>query len=187
MSARKRVFVAITLPENIARRIYDLRLRWPDLPCRWIKPENLHITLIPPMYLDDDQTASLAAALKSGLKGYQPFTLVFKRVIYGPPGKSPRMIWIEGGPSNELIALKSAVDDIILGALVPFRQESRPPKPHITACRMFKEEWRLYEPKPEINEQFNVTITVNDIAIMQSILSRGGAEYAVLERIPLGL
>ncbi|MBI4101693.1 MAG: RNA 2',3'-cyclic phosphodiesterase, partial [Candidatus Nealsonbacteria bacterium] len=43
---RHRIFLAINLPENVKKKLADFKSKWPDLPCRWTKAENLHITLV---------------------------------------------------------------------------------------------------------------------------------------------
>jgi 2'-5' RNA ligase len=173
------------LPENIQDKLVNLKNKWLDLPCRWVKSENLHITLIPPMYLDDNQINILVNALLGGLRESKRFSLDFSRIIYGPPGKYPRMIWLEGKSNDKLIELKKKVEDLIFKADIPFRKDSRPMRPHITLCRMVEEKWRGYNPKPKIDEKFELSVAVDSIKVMESVLGRGGAEYIILENIPL--
>ncbi|HEB01428.1 MAG TPA: WecB/TagA/CpsF family glycosyltransferase, partial [Candidatus Portnoybacteria bacterium] len=41
----KWIFVAINLPSEIKKKFLSFQQKWPDLPVRWTKEENLHITL----------------------------------------------------------------------------------------------------------------------------------------------
>lgn len=184
--SKRRVFIAINLPESIRKKLSDLRTRWPDLPCRWINPENLHLTIIPPIYLDDDELSRVMVSVSSELSSFPPFTLEFEKLTYGPPSKPGRMIWAMGKPSKELAALKKAASKAILAASVPFMEESRQLVPHITLCRMEEKEWRQYEPKPLIDERLEFDVEVSSAEAMESKLKRGGAEYAILESMPLG-
>jgi 2'-5' RNA ligase len=43
------------------------------------------------------------------------------------------------------------------------------------------------EERPEIDEEVNFSFEVKSIEIMESHLKRGGAEYTVLESLPLSL
>ena len=59
--------------------------------------------------------------------------------------------------------------------------------PHITLGRLKQWEFRAIEPeeRPEVNEEIDLSFEVSFIDIMESRLKRGGAEYAILESIPL--
>jgi 2'-5' RNA ligase len=38
---RHRVFIAINLPENVKNKLSSYQEKWPELPIRWTKKENL--------------------------------------------------------------------------------------------------------------------------------------------------
>lgn len=180
------MFIALSPPEKVRERLAGLREKWPGLPSRWIKPGNIHLTVIPPMYLDENQVSQLVSVLEEAGKRISPFLIILERIIYGPPGKPSRMLWALGKESAELIALEHELEEAILDAKIPFLEEVRPFKyPHLTLARMFQGEWREFSPKPEINEEFHAEIPVEAIFVMESILQRGGAEYVTLARIPL--
>jgi len=46
MNSLHRIFIAINLPANLKKELSMAQNRWPELPARWTKPENLHITLL---------------------------------------------------------------------------------------------------------------------------------------------
>ena len=116
---------------------------------------------------------------------FSPFELSFEKVIYGPPGKPSRMIWLLGKRQEALTALKDSISRAVHEGGIPYLEEQRPLTPHITLCRMYEQEWRRFEPKPDINEQFPATFTIDAVVVMESQLQRGGAEYSVLETITL--
>jgi len=43
---RRRVFIAINLPGNIRKKLAEYQKKWPELPIRWTKQDNIHITLV---------------------------------------------------------------------------------------------------------------------------------------------
>lgn len=187
---RHRVFIAINLPENIKKKLSDYELKWPELPGRWTKKENLHITLNFLGYLktDEELLEVIKKTREAALKN-DPFFLNLKRIIYGPSGK-PRMIWAEGEKSEEL---KKLQEDLI-NALKDFAMESggerdRAYTPHITLARLRQWEFQRMEPeeKPKINEEISLNFEVSSIEVMESELKRAGPEYITLESAPLNL
>ena len=56
MEKRRRIFIAINLPEDIKRELAAYDQKWSDLPVRWTEKENLHITLEFLGYLTDEET-----------------------------------------------------------------------------------------------------------------------------------
>lgn len=184
--SKRRVFVGIPCPEDVRARISAFQEKWRGLPVRWIKPENLHLTLLPPSYFADDEIARAAEALRMGLAKFPVFEITFERFVPAPPGKPARMIWLSGKPSKELPRLRDAAAEALLAAKVPFAYEgARPLLPHITIARMHPNAWKRLEPKPDVEEQVGLTMPVQGVTLMESVLKRGGAEYAELEYIPL--
>lgn len=184
---KRRVFVGIKPPKEVQERLFQVSEKWPEIPARWIKSENIHLTLIPPMYLDENELSELILNVKAKAFDWASLHLKITKITYGPVGKPSRMVWAVGEPNNDLLTLKNALEEAILEANIPFQQESRPFKyPHLTLARMFQEEWREFQPKPNIEELLDLEIPVESIEIMESELKRGGAEYTILESIGLG-
>ncbi len=199
---RHRIFIAINLPEDVKKRLVDYQAKWPELPIRWTKKENLHITLIFLGYLSDEELLEVLKSTKEAVLKHQPFFINLKKIIYGPPKKlPPRMIWAEGEKSKELGKLQKDLENSLLsseafspaealakaGAKEDLTIEARPYAPHITLGRIKTWEFRQIEPeeRPEVNEEINLNFEVNSIEVMESELKRGGPEYAILESCPL--
>ncbi len=188
MSRKQRIFIAINLPEEIKKELSSFQEKWPELPLRWIKPENLHITLVFLGNINDEELPEIIKVAKEAVSCHQPFSITLNRIIYGPPGKAPRMIWIEGEKSEALGKLQKRMENALLGgALSNFTSENRAYSLHITLARIRQWEFRQIEPeeKPEVNEEINLTFEVNSIEVMESRLKSGGAEYIILETCPL--
>jgi 2'-5' RNA ligase len=185
---RHRIFIAINLPQEIKKELTKFQFKWPELPARWIKPENLHITLAFLGYLSDEEVARVCQITNEVAKRHSPFSINLVKISYGPPNKKPpRMVWVIGEKSNTLANLKSDLENELSGR-VGFQPENRAFTPHITLARIRKWEFREIEreDRPEINEDISLTFEVSSIEVMESFLKRGGAEYAVLESAPLG-
>jgi 2'-5' RNA ligase len=186
---RHRIFIAINLPEEIKRELRDFQSQWPELTIRWTKPENLHITLVFLGYLSDEDLLEVCSLTREVVQRNKSFSINLKKICYGPPKKMPpRMVWVEGGKSQELADLKNNLESSLLER-VHFSKENRPFAPHITLGRIRRWEWKKIEPeeRPEVNEEIDLTFEVNSIEVMESKLKRGGSEYTVLESTPLKL
>jgi 2'-5' RNA ligase len=186
---RQRIFIAINLPENIKRNLIDYQGKWLELPCRWTKKENLHITLMFLGYLSDQELLEVLNITKEVVSRHEPFLINLTKISYGPPKKMPpRMVWIEGEKSKELANLQIDLEkSLISSEKIKFEPEERSLTPHITLGRIRQWEFRKIEPeeRPEVNEEINLSFEVNSIEVMESQLKRGGAEYTILESFEL--
>jgi len=187
---KRRIFIAINLPENIKKKLADFQDKWPELPARWTKQENIHITLVFIGYVKDEEIPEICKVVKQVASKNKPFLINLTKVIYGPPKKMPpRMVWAEGEKSKELANLKTNLENSLINSKnVGYQKaEARAFSPHITLARIRSLEWRQIEPeeRPEIKEDISLNFEVESIEVMESQLKRGGAEYMVLESAPL--
>lgn len=189
MHKRHRIFIAINLPEEIKKELVDFQKKWPDLPARWTKPKNIHITLAFLGYLTDQELFEVSKIVKEVASKYQPFEVKLNKVCYGPLEKKPaRMIWAVGEKSEKFGSLRKDLERRLAESQnVRYIPEKREFSPHITLARIRQWEFRRIEPeeRPEINEDINFNFEVNSIEIMQSQLKRGGAEYSIFESFEL--
>ena len=186
---RHRIFIAINLPEEVKQKLSIYQAMWPELPIRWVKKDNLHITLIFLGYLTDEELVETCKLVSETASKYPQFMINLKRICYGPPKKlPPRMVWAEGEKSEELGKLQKDLESSLLASPVKkMESKSRPYAPHITLGRIKAWEFRNIEPeeRPEVNEEIGLSFEVNAIDVMESQLKRGGPEYSILESCPL--
>ncbi len=185
---RHRVFIAINLPEDIKQQLFFYRSRWPELPARWTKKENLHITLVFLGYVRDDELMDILGTVKTAVSKNQPFSINLKKICYGPIDKKPpRMIWAEGEKSAELAKLQRDLENSLSGKAAQFEKEARAFAPHITLARLKPWEFRRIEPeeRPEISEEISLSFEVNSIELMESVLKPKGPDYFVLESMAM--
>ena len=162
---KHRVFIAINLPEGVKKKLASHKDKWPELPARWTKEDNLHITLEFLGYVSDEEILEILKTAKEMASKHASFEVKLNKICYGPPGKiPPRMIWAIGDKINEFNTV-----------------------PHITLARIQTWQWKQIEPeeRPEVNEDINLSFEVNSIEVMESALSRGGPKYTMLESFPL--
>jgi len=91
---RKRIFIAINLPEEIKKKLSEYQSKLPDLPIRWVKKDNLHITLVFLGYLNDEEILEVCKITEEAASQNSSFFINLKKICYGPPKKMPpRMVW----------------------------------------------------------------------------------------------
>jgi len=185
---RHRIFIAINLPEKIRMELSKYKENWPELPVRWTKKDNLHITLIFFGYLLDEELLEIFKITKEVAARNQSFLLNLSKICYGPPEKMPpKMVWVQGEKSREFASLKDDIEKSLGNSeRVSFSPEKRVFSPHITLGRIRTWEFRQLEieERPEISEDISLSFEVNSIEIMESHLKRRGPEYTIIESCP---
>lgn len=207
---KKRIFITINLPEDIRSKLVGYQEKWPEIPARWTKPENLHITLVFIGDVEEQEISEIKQTVQNVIvpvcrpvrrspKGeggslggggrHKSFSVNLTKICYAPPKITPpRMIWAEGEKSEEFDSLCDKLGKALVGLpKIRFRPENRESIPHITLARIKEWEWRRIEPdeRPEIGEDINLSFEVKSIELMESQLKRGGPEYTIIESYPL--
>jgi RNA 2',3'-cyclic 3'-phosphodiesterase len=188
----RRIFIAINLPQGIIKKLGSFCDKWQDLPAKWTRPENLHITLAFIGYAEDDAIAEVCKATKKVAEIHKPFFVDFNKICYGPLGKqsSPRMVWVVGGKSEEFSLLRDDIERELLDSQkIRFLSEAREFSPHVTLARISQWEWKKIEPeeRPLIDEDIDLSFDVSSIEVMESELKKGGPRYSVLGSYELNL
>lgn len=178
---KRRVFLGIPVPEEVKRLIAAWQSTHAEIPVRWIKPENLHITLVPPWYMMEDELYESAKMIERTVSDVTPFVIVFEKVLFGPSGQPPRLIWAEGDTLDEFKNLKISIEKTLLQNFKTgfLKQESRPAKLHLTLARFRPGSIPNFT---ELNEKVDWKFEAVEIAFMESELKRGGAEYTILQK-----
>lgn len=180
---KHRVFVAINLPGDIKKELYSYAEKWPELPAKWTTKDNLHITLEFLGNLTDEEIGEVCLVVKEVAGRHEAFSLNINQVVYGPAKKiPPKVVWAEGEKSDELAELRKDLENS-LTEKIKFAPENRTFAPHITLARINEWEWRKFEPeeRPEVNEQLDLTFTVESIEVMESEMKREGPIYTIIE------
>ena len=184
---KHRVFIAINLPEKIKKKLSDYQSKWPELPVRWTKLENIHITLVFLGYLTDEEISEACKIVKETASKYSQFIVDLNKICYGPPEKMPpRMIWVQGKKSETLSDLKEDLEKYLIES-TRFSSKKREFSPHLTLGRIRQWEFRRIEPedRPEVEEDISLSFGVNSIEVMESKLKKSGPEYIILESVEL--
>lgn len=183
-----RLFIAINLPEKIKNRLLSFQDKWPELPARWAKKENLHITLLFLGVINEENIPAVLEVTEKTAKKYPPINLKLTKISYGPPQKiPPRMVWISVEKNGILKKLRKEIEQQLTDKGVHFQMEDREFNPHITFARIKSFELRNMDPEeaPQINESVCFDFEAKTIELMESRMKKSGAEYDVLESCEL--
>lgn len=198
----RRIFLAINLPENTRKKLAEYAIKFSDIPAKWTKEHNLHITLVFLGYILDSDIREICRKTEEVAKNHTNFELKLSNIVYGPIGKdAPRMVWAVGEKSKPLTDLQDDLQEIFFGKSInvnnkidkyikdiPAINNSKAIfSPHITLARLKQGLFNHLESeeRPEVNEKINFTIPVESIDIMESELKKGGPVYSLLESISL--
>ncbi len=185
---KHRIFIAINFPDKAKKKLQGFQDLWSSLPVKWTKKYNLHLTLLFIGDVDDGEIYEICKIAKKTAAKYEPFLIKFNKILLGPPGKQPRMFWVEGEYNKELTKLRNEIEmNFEKSENGAFNnQENRAFRPHVTLGRIHQGEWKQLAEKPVVEKTLSLSIAVNSIEIMESILSRKGPDYIVLDSIELG-
>lgn len=182
---RHRIFIAVELSQNLKKTLAEFQKNWPELPARWIKEHNLHITLQFLGSVSLDKLASICELMETVGERNAGFTGKLSGIVYGPSKTTPRFVLARIEPSEQLINLQKDVAEAL--KTLGFESEDRMYSPHITLARIRQLEFRKLDPeeRPLIDEDIFLSFPISSVSVMESKLKRGGAEYTPYKRIRL--
>ena len=175
-----RLFVALTLPGDVRERLAGLANGLPG--ARWVKPENLHLTLRFLGELDNAVAADVDDALA---KIHCPgFTLTLNGLGHFGEGRKLRALWVGVDANAALMRLQEKIEQALIRAGLP--PESRKFKPHITLAR-FKSNpgARLQGYLADHNLVRAGPFALESFELYSSFTSADGAIYRVEASYPL--
>jgi len=198
-----RIFIAVNLPENLRRYLAEFSQKWPELPAKWVKSDNLHATLNFLGNANDEEVSEICRTAMAVARRHDPFVLGLDRIVYGPQdefscrGKEenfsryPRMVWAMGEKSQEIGNLQKDLENSLFefsGARYQKNDSDYGFRPHVTLARLIQTDLRRMDPEeiPMIEEKIAKTFVAESIEVMESELRRGGSVYTVLESAKLG-
>jgi 2'-5' RNA ligase len=185
-----RVFLAVELSSTVRDRIAALRYEWkPRIQsARWVRPENLHLTLRFLGEVTPSVVSALAETLPQSVRGCQPFRFSLRGGGCFPNVKRPRVVWLGVDPvPDELRRVHGAVDEAVRRHGFP--PEARGFEPHLTIARFKTSKMAEKTVLPLLATlaecDFGET-RVSEIVLFESRLSPAEARYHAVARVQLG-
>lgn len=183
-----RAFIALRLPENILSSINKIQedLKQYRLPVRWVRPENIHLTLKFFGNISESDTEIIGIAMSDCAGCCSPLTLSAKGIGVFPSVARPRVIWAGfSGQISLLLSFQDALEKRLEKS--GFKKEERPFKGHLTIGR-FKDRVnneRLIEAIRK-HKDFNTDVfNAEEIILFKSDLLPAGPVYTELLKVPL--
>ena len=109
-----RTFIAIDIPGNIISNIRELQegIKAYGFKIRWVRPENIHLTLKFLGDVDEVKIDDIAEAVSKTVGEYSPISLKAKGIGVFPGIKRPRVLWVGlTGQLEFLVRLHKTLDE----------------------------------------------------------------------------
>lgn len=183
-----RTFVACELPREIRSEIGHIQesLKRRRLRLKWVRPENVHLTL---QFLGDVSTGrieAIAAAIGQAARAFGPLTLSAKGIGVFPGIRRARVIWVGlGGQLPQLRQLQAAVADGLSGS--GFAADKRPYRGHLTIARIKGgiDPRQLAEALTQLSDFETPSFEVAEVILFRSQLRPDGPNYTRLWTVKL--
>jgi len=184
----KRLFVAIKInPEDQLCAAYrKIKDKLYSDKIKWVKEDNLHITLNFLGDIPDKNLKIVAEKLRNSLKGVRSFDFLIEGFGYFGSSRFPRVLWLGIQHKESLPDLFSKVNSGLKNFGAP--EKNLAFKPHLTIGRVkeFKSINSLFELEAEFTGETFQAVRVNEVILFESILKPTGPVYRVVDKVELG-
>jgi len=177
-----RTFIAVEVPEKIRREIdsFIKEQAKQNVPIKWVKFDNLHITLQFLGEIDESKKKETAAVIAEIARKFTRLQVKLEGIGCFPSPRNPRVLWIgvkEG--AEKLCEIAQSLETALSRS--GFKEEKRF-HPHLTigriktSCKVDNILEKNIETEP---------FQVNSITLFKSTLKPEGPIYEELENFPL--
>lgn len=183
-----RAFIAVEINDVIRAELADVQsvLKKANGHVSWVRPGNIHCTLV---FLGDifaDMINQVAAALNQATVGCKPFEVEITGLGFFGPARSPRIIWAGiAGRTDALVELQGRITAAVLRA--GLKPDEKPFKPHLTIGRVRsnRNAAGLVRALEKNRDKSFGVLSVRQVVLMESALASTGPTYFSLRSVPL--
>jgi 2'-5' RNA ligase len=183
-----RSFIAIELPESVRSALSGIQreLKKSGADVRWVRPENIHLTLKFLGTIEESMVRNITDILQKACGKYSAFTLTLSGAGAFPHARAPRVVWVGTEENGALVDLQRDIEEGL--ASLGFDQERRTFAAHLTLGRFKSPRGKqtLMETLETYRERELGSLEVGSISLMKSDLGPAGAKYTKLAEIRLG-
>jgi 2'-5' RNA ligase len=181
-----RVFIAIDIDEDNRAALGNLQQRLQSKvdikksDAKWVKPENIHLTLKFLGEIRDEQVVDVCNVVKEVADRHNSFDLDIESVGHFG-GRNARVLWIGTGKGREnLLQLQKDLEQQLASAGWP--PEKRAYSGHLTLCRVRhpKAGFKLAQIAGEYRDFKLGIMPAESVSVYQSELTPAGPIYTVL-------
>lgn len=178
-----RLFVAIELTAEVRASlealIGELRRKVPGV--KWVRAENLHLTL---KFLGETQSEQLSEVAKAlaTIRSAEAVRVDVRGTGFFPNAKRGRVFWAGVEASENLARLAGAVDEAMVA--LGFAREEHAYRPHLTLARAGRVPFpaALAEASEKSSGREFGTMVARKFGLIESRLKPGGAEYTTVQQ-----
>jgi 2'-5' RNA ligase len=183
-----RAFIAVELPQALTVDIQKLqdKLKKQRLHLRWVRPQNIHLTLKFLGNIDAKDVADITKSLGQAVQPHRAFALAPQGLGIFPNLKNPKVVWIGvSGDTAKLRELQRSIDDAL--HLLGFAKEKRPFRGHLTIGRVKEriDSRKIAETLKSCGLFTSDPFKVDRLALIKSDLRPQGPIYTRLENVLL--
>ena len=184
-----RTFIALELPPAVISLLHKVQqdLKRMKIRARWVRPENIHLTLKFLGDINPGDIDKIGAAMAGAAIEFPPVTLTVRGIGVFPGIKRPRVIWVGlGGAKPTLLNLQRNLEDRL--ATVGFPKEKRSFNAHLTLGRIRQavNPNILGQAIQDYSDLGNLKFCADRIILFKSDLKPSGAVYSHLKQAELG-
>ena len=170
--------------EDVQSSLKQLKIR-----ARWVRAENIHLTL---KFLGETRSSQIDAVQKAAAAsciGTGELSLALGRVGAFPSSSRPRVVWV--GLEGDIPGLVSLAGRLDRGLqALGFRPEERPFSPHLTIARVrpdasLQEQAEIGAALSRARPPASLRFTASEVSLIRSQLRPEGPLYTCLARWPL--
>ena len=179
-----RAFIAIDLTASIREEISKIidQLKQCEISAKWVKPENIHLTLKFLGNIDEKQAEEVKNIISEVTASFNSLVVNFTEFGFFPNEKRPRVFFVSTDKEGVLKNIAEKLEDKL--ERLGFPKEGRF-KSHITLCR-FKELKNIDCLKREMKEiSLKGELAIEEIILFKSTLTSSGPIYEKIFSAPL--
>ena len=174
-----RLFIAVEVPEDVKNHILSVeeQLKNKEDKIKWVKKENLHLTLKFLGEVSEQKTDNIMEALKE--IEFEKFEANLSELGAFPSMTYIRVLWVGLEPHEKINLLQKQVEEKLQP--LSFKKDDRF-HPHLTIARVkfIKHKQQFVENLKQIQVE-KLTFPVDKIRLIKSTLTKHGPIYEVLQ------
>lgn len=184
-----RAFIALELPEAMQRELdklsVGLQKLLSDLPLRWVRTENIHLTLKFLGNTSEDDLARIQAIIDRQARTVAPIQIEFSEFGLFPNAQKPLVLWVGVKVPAELQALQQGIEANL--AEIGYPAEERGFTPHLTLARVRREHKlanlkRIGDVMASVRLEPSAAGVIDAVTLFRSDLKPGGSVYNPISR-----
>jgi 2'-5' RNA ligase len=191
MIEQVRTFISIELPpgaKQVMEEVVGELKAAASAPVRWVKPDNVHLTLKFLGNVDSALIPGLVDGVREAAAGLGSFHLAVARLGAFPNPARARVLWMGlEGDLESLSGLQQRIEAAT--ARRGFPKDERSFAPHLTLGRVNSassdQQRLLKDALSRVAMPLDIAFEVSEIVVMRSDLRPGGAVYTPLGRTSL--